>query len=437
MADWNRARIGDLCLLEKGSTGLAKALPGKYPLVTTGAERKSSKDYQFDTKAVCIPLVSSTGHGKKTLNYVHYQEGKFALGSILAALVPKDEKALSARYLHIYLQKNKDRVLVPLMKGAANVSLSMKAISNIEIPLPSPQKQAEIFDKIDSISTEHCALLNELDIQTNLLNQLRQAVLLEAIEGKLTVEWRKQNPNLISGENHTSMLLEKIRTEKELLIKEGKIRQETPLPKITDDEKPFTLPEGWAYCRLGEIGSTNIGLTYSPNNVSDSGTPVLRSNNIKDGAIDLNNLVRVKIKINENQYIQKGDILICARNGSKALIGKAAQIKEQSEAMTFGAFMTIFRSSCNNYLELFLQSPIFRKLLDKVNTMTINQLTQSNLKNTIVPLPPTHEQQAIVNRVEKLMAIIDNIEKQVDTHKVQLKMLMQTVLREVFEYGNY
>src|SRR3989338_2500791 len=104
MGEWKRVKIGDVCTIEKGVTGLAKALSGDYPLVTTGAERKTSRDYQFDTKAVCIPLVSSTGHGKKTLNYVHYQEGKFALGSILSAVVPRDETILVARYLHVYFK---------------------------------------------------------------------------------------------------------------------------------------------------------------------------------------------------------------------------------------------------------------------------------------------------------------------------------------------
>ena len=226
MTERKRVRIGDVCAIEKGITGLAKALPGKYPLVTTGAERKTSGDYQFNTKAVCIPLVSSAGHGKKSLNYVHYQEGKFALGSILTAVIPNDEKELDARYLHTYLQKNKDRVIVPLMRGAANVSLSMDAISNIEIPLPSLIEQEKILDKIDSISEEHKDFLMESDTQIELFGKLRQAVLQEAVEGKLTAEWRKQNPKLISGENHGSKLLERIKAEKERLIKEGKIKKD-------------------------------------------------------------------------------------------------------------------------------------------------------------------------------------------------------------------
>jgi len=148
VGEWRRVKIGDLCQIIKGETGLASALPGEYPLVATGAERRSCATWQFDTEAVCIPLVSSTGHGKKTLNYVHYQSGKFALGTILAAVIPKDPSVLTARFLHLYLSHFKDTVLVPLMKGAANVSLPMKAIASVEIPVPPMEAQQNLMDLI-------------------------------------------------------------------------------------------------------------------------------------------------------------------------------------------------------------------------------------------------------------------------------------------------
>ena len=84
--------LGEVCTIIKGSTGIKKAIAGDYPLVVTAEERLSSNEYQFDTKAVCIPLVSSTGHGHASLKRIHYQEGKFALGNILAAVIPNDEK---------------------------------------------------------------------------------------------------------------------------------------------------------------------------------------------------------------------------------------------------------------------------------------------------------------------------------------------------------
>ena len=96
-------RLGDCCRLEKGNTPIQKATPGEYPLVVTTTERKTSNTYQFDEPSVCIPLISSRGHGVACLNQVYYQEGCFALGNILCAVTPKDHKELSARFLYYYL----------------------------------------------------------------------------------------------------------------------------------------------------------------------------------------------------------------------------------------------------------------------------------------------------------------------------------------------
>ena len=176
MTNWDVARIGDICVLEKGITGLAKAIPGPYPLVTTGPDRKTSINFQFDAEAVCIPLVSSAGHGKRSLNYVHYQSGKFALGTILVALIPKDKQKIMARYLHIYLQQNKDRILVPLMRGMANVTLAVKDITNLEIPLPALKKQNDIVNMMGRVEE----LRDHFVKQQQLVDMLMQAVLREA-----------------------------------------------------------------------------------------------------------------------------------------------------------------------------------------------------------------------------------------------------------------
>ena len=106
MSKWEFIELAELCDLEKGKTGLMKAVPGEYPLVATGKERRTCDSYQFDTEAVCIPLVSSTGHGHASLKYVHYQEGKFALGTILVAVIPKDKNVLNAQFLHLYCPKH-------------------------------------------------------------------------------------------------------------------------------------------------------------------------------------------------------------------------------------------------------------------------------------------------------------------------------------------
>lgn len=103
--DIREMRLDDCCILEKGKTPIQKAIPGKYPLVVTTSERKSSNEYQFDCPTVCVPLVSSRGHGVASLNQVYYQEGKFALGNILCGITPRDNTELSAKYLYFYLNQ--------------------------------------------------------------------------------------------------------------------------------------------------------------------------------------------------------------------------------------------------------------------------------------------------------------------------------------------
>lgn len=145
---WTAARIGDVCLVEKGRTPIQKAVPGDYPLVATSRERQSSVDFQFDAEAVCVPLISSKGHGVASISRLYHQSGRFALGSILAGVVPNDPAVLSAEFLWHYLEARKDVLLVPLMRGGANVSLTVDSLKTVLIHFPSLAEQQRICDAL-------------------------------------------------------------------------------------------------------------------------------------------------------------------------------------------------------------------------------------------------------------------------------------------------
>jgi len=144
-----RAPLGELCNLVKGTSPISKTPPGPYPLVTTGEEHKTADTFQFDTEAVCIPLISSTGHGHASLKRVHYQAGKFALANLLAAATVKDRSALSVTFLARYLTFTKDRLIVPLMTGAANMSISIARLASIPVEFPPLAKQERIVKLLD------------------------------------------------------------------------------------------------------------------------------------------------------------------------------------------------------------------------------------------------------------------------------------------------
>jgi type I restriction enzyme S subunit len=148
-ADGEVEVLSNVCNVVKGKTGIKKAVPGRYPLVTTAEERASHNEYQIDGDAVCIPLVSSTGHGHASIKRIHFQSGKFALGTILAAVLPKDPEKLSAKYLYYYLSTFKDEAIVSLMKGMANVTLTAAKIGNIPIFVPEYQKQVELVELME------------------------------------------------------------------------------------------------------------------------------------------------------------------------------------------------------------------------------------------------------------------------------------------------
>lgn len=236
--------------------------------------------------------------------------------------------------------------------------------------------------------------------------KLKEFILDLAVRGKLTHEWREENPNV----ENASVLITSIANEKKRLVDQKKIKKAKPLEQINPEEIIFKTPNSWIWERLGNVGETNVGLTYKPSNIVENGTPVLRSSNIQDGKLSLHDLVRVNTNYSQKDIVSKGDLLICARNGSRRLVGKCCIIDNSREVMVFGAFMAVYRSSINPFVKLFLQSPVFRSKLEGVETTTINQITQTNLKSTCCPIPPLEEQKAIVEIVKELLNEVEQLE---------------------------
>ncbi len=429
--------LKDICDFEKGSMGLTKATPGKYPLVATGVERRSCDSFQFDTKAVCVPLVSSTGHGHASLKNVHYQEGKFALGTILVALTAKNDNVLDIQFLHLYLSELKDKILVPLMSGAANVALSVTKIKNVEIPLPSINRQKEIVANFKSIVVEDNELKAELNHQQTLLKKLRQQILQEAIEGKLTKDWRANNPDI----EPVSELLKRIQAEKEQLINDKKIKKQKPLSPISEEEKPFELPKGWAWCRLGvlvESYQNGISKRGGGNGVE---TVVLRLADIKNYSICLDNTRNLILDTKELDrfLVEDEDILVTRVNGSVDIVGNFnycnnISLKNIAYCDHLIRMRVFYKETIARFLFLVEKTSLIRDRVKSEFKTTSGQKTinQGHLSNFFIPLPPLPEQKAIVIKVEKLFALCDKLETQITHNQTHAEQLMQAILKEAF-----
>ncbi len=250
--------------------------------------------------------------------------------------------------------------------------------------------------------------------------QLKASILQRAMEGKLV----PQNPN----DEPASELLKRIKAEKEKLISEGKIKRDKKETEIFrgDDGKhyekfadgsvqeidvPYDIPENWEWVRVGNICTTNIGLTFKPSEVQETGIPIYKANNIKNGKISTLDLAFVSEKtiIKENEWLNKNDILMAVRSGSKQLVGKTAIVGNLKTKTSFGAFMSVIRpiSVSSTFMNYFFQSSHFRSQLDDANTTTIFQVTQKMLKETLLPLPSLAEQKRIVAQIERALKKVE------------------------------
>lgn len=324
------------------------------------------------------------------------------------------------------------------------IRLQKKLFLDYALQIPPIEHQTRFLQRITWVDSLLEKLDRELDTQDSYIVSLRKTILQEAIEGKLSAEWRRDHPALISGDNHASKLLENIKTEKERLMKEGKIKKEKPLPPIMDTEMPLALPNGWIWCHINDTGeNVNNAIVDGPfgSNLLTSDYdkygeyPVLTITCI-DRGFDLSALRR----INKSKYEQlkrsttKGGDVLVAKIGSS--YGKVGEYPEgYPDAIIPANLLKITLDSRVNkpFFKYLLSSPFFKKQLDGITQFHAQPaFNMRNFKRIPIPIPPMAEQQAIVDRIENLMNMIDKLEAQISMRKKQSEMLMQSVLREAF-----
>ena len=196
--------------------------------------------------------------------------------------------------------------------------------------------------------------------------------------------------------------------------------------------KELEPKEGWRRVMLKEIANYTIGLTYKPDNVCEQGTIVLRSSNIQNGKIDLTDLVRVNVSIKPSLYVQKGDILMCSRNGNKRLVGKVAIIDEMPEPMTYGTFMMIIKSIYNPFLYYFFSSNDFKKQVFKGESNMINQITRYMLDEVELVVPPEETINAIASSLNSLNSTCLHLQSNYEKTIALCDDMKQSLLRKAF-----
>lgn len=195
------------------------------------------------------------------------------------------------------------------------------------------------------------------------------------------------------------------------------------------------IPTHWEAKRLKYLGTARNGLTYDPADIdeTENGTLVLRSSNIQNEELSLDDTLYVSnVPIPREIILQENDILLCSRNGSRSLIGKCILIDKRTVGETYGAFMCVFRSEHNRFLHYVFLSDLFNYYLPTFLTSTVNQLTNQNLYNMIVPITfDKKEQHEIIEFLDEKCSLIDNILK---SKVEELEKVKASKASLIFEY---
>lgn len=374
-----------------------------------------------------------------------YNPMRVNVGSIGIALKPEDEGIVSPDYVvfsctekilpdYIQFFLKSDIGLEAIEKnasGAVRKRLYFSDLARIELNVPSISEQAKMLGSIQKIET----IVKQLKdpIRLDRISQLKQSILQDAIQGKMTAEWRAERQAVGIETEPASELLKRIQAEKARLIKEKKIKKEKPSPPISEEEKPFELPMGWEWCRLGEIGLTQTGTTPPKTDSANYGTyiPFIQPSNISVEGLNLNCEFLSEKGLKKGRIIQeKSNLMVCIGGSSGKTCISEFPVSCNQQINT----VTGYPGIDYRYLNICLKSQVFQKSVwMKIKQGSTPILNKGKWSEILIPVCPEIEQQAIVEKVELLMAKCRELETEINQSEQYAQQLMQAVLKEGFE----
>ena len=421
----------------------SKMIEGDYDVYGGGGiTGHTHHEYNIDEKTIGIGRV-----GARCGCVFHVKEKSWVTDNALLVKDYSEEFDLNflLHYLN-YCQLNK------YANNSLQPVISKKRLSDVQIPQIPLSMQKEIGRLFDSISQGKDVeeLVKKFEVENSLkfeqywvelnkkvsdqlvdLKNLRQAILQEAIQGKLVAQDPTDEP--------ATGLLARIKAEKERLIKEKKIKKEKPLLGIKEEEVPFDLPEGWVWCRLNDITS-KLGSGSTPRGgksaYSKQGIKFLRSQNIYNDGLKLNDVVFINEETNQKMkgtIVRPNDLLLNITGGS---IGRAVRIPKDFDIANVSQHVSIIRpviSELSDYLHFLILSDYFQKsIISSVTGAGREGLPKYKMLMFLIPLPPLKEIPRTINKVRELLSLIDNLEQQTQAQQQDAEILMQGVLAEAF-----
>ena len=441
MSEWKKVKIGDFLTEREGRYKPDDSKISKYKRLDkidfSGTIHISDKPTKTDMIIVHPGDLVISGINVAKGAVAVYQGDEPVCATIHYSSNTFDSSKVDLDYFK-YFVKSPEFIaaLQKQVKGGIKTEIKPKHLLPLEISIPDLQTQQEIVKKISLQLKKTEQLSVEIESQKNYIKQLRQNILQEAIEGKLTAEWRKQNPVQKGNPDYDAeALFEQIQKERI----NGKKQKE--LPPITDKEKPFEIPKGWKWIRLGEIIKEPPRNGYSPKAV-DFETPIktLKLGAVTYGIFDPNEYKYINEEIPKDAYcwLKNGDFLI-ERSNSVEYVGICAIYTGKDNEFMYPDLLMRFRTQdvlSKQYIHTALISPFNRSYFmskAKGAQKTMPKINQECVVNTMIPLPPIAEQKEIVIRVEKHLQAISNLDNQIIEREQLTKRLMQSILKDAFE----
>lgn len=423
--------IGKLFNIEKGSLQSSKCTPGRYAFITAGEEWKTHIEYTHDCEALVFAMAASGSLGR-----THYVNGKFIASDLCFILTPKKEyvSKVNLRFYSFYFNTYRERIVKATATGTSKLAINRKSFSNYQIYLVDIERQNQLLHKLDKMKSISDGLLQTIQQQQKHADMLRQSVLQQAVEGKLCEQDPKDEP--------ASVLLKKVKAEKERLIAEKRIKKQKPLPPISAEEKPFALPKGWEWCRLGELLKyTDAGKSPAceerPAKATESG--VIKTTAIQNYLFDesQNKVLDADYPVDPKMLIKDGDILI-TRAGPFNRTGIVCYVQKCKGKLILSdktVRLNVIENVNPKYIARALNASGLRKIIEeKMTGMALSQvnITQENMRYFLIPVPPFNEQNRIVLKINEVMELCDLLEHEICNAKNYALQLMESVLQEAF-----
>lgn len=291
--------------------------------------------------------------------------------------------------------------IIDKANGSGQPNCNGTKLANLLIPLPPLSEQKRIVEKLEVLLGELDTIEQTKEQIEHYAEQLQGQILQTAVQGKLVPQ--------IAAEGNAADLLNAIRKEKAQLIKAGKLKKEKPLPPITDEEKPFDIPESWEWCRIGDLFSHSAGKQLSGKGGDGKPYKYITTSNLYWGRFELEHLKEMNFTDAELERCSahKGDLLVCEGGdiGRSAIWNYDYDIRLQNHVHRLRPILEKF---CVKFFYFIMY---FYKNTSVIGGkgIGIQGLSANTLKNISVPLPPLSEQKRIVAKLEELLGVIDKM----------------------------